>query len=665
MWFFDAGTDNLGRITPSGSVTWFQVAGTGNSSRSIVAGPDGNVWMTANSALASHGWILRITPLGVVTKFPAGDNPNPQTGTGPDGITVGSDGNLWFTEEFTHRIGRMTPQGQLTEFNVPDDVPGVDSVPGGIVTGPDGSLWFTESGTGRFSIGRITTSGVIAMFPLTTDNTNLDPASIITGPDHNLWFSGLGEIDRMTTTGAVTRFKGVGEGGGPDLTAGSDGNIWFADSDSNAIGRIDMSGKVRKFALPIQPAKPVGIAAGPGGRIWFTEADARRVGNIGLTVPEVKLSSRIVDFGTATQTVTVRSVGDGPLRVISVRLTGADREAFQVTGDSCSGKVIAVGGKCEVRLSHAAGSAAALQVARLEILDNATGSPHEVSLLAGLTPCRLPIVQSTVLRGPFAAGFLQLSDGTFVQDSTVDLSLTNVFQAGKWLPVPEAWVSPDGKQYVSVSQAGRGNLQLHVVDIASGADHAIGQPGAYSPIAFAREGIYANVPIADSAGLWLINPTTGAVRDLQVNDVVEAIGDGVAWVGVVNPQDQHPAVTGLGFKSPDEIDRTDLATGRKATWFYRPGERLNVDRISGGKLLVTASVDWASFPDYWIVSSPTQADSLTTPGTDYALWAVGGMVADTNGYWLGTTDGVYLWTARTGAILVGDSGPSQVAGTCA
>ena len=662
MWFFDAGMNNLGRITPTGSVTWFSIPGAGNGSRSIVQGPDGNVWMAAQTELAAQGWILRITPSGEVTKYPAGDSGQPGQGTGPDGIAAGPDGNLWFTEEFTNRIGRITPQGQLTEFKVP----GSDTTPHGIANGPDGSLWFTESGTGHFFIGRITTSGVIAMFPVTTDNANLDPASIIAGPDHNLWFSGLGEIDRMTTSGVITRFKGVDEAGGSDLTAGADGHIWFADTDKNAIGRIDMGGRVREFGLPTQPAKPVGIAAGPGGRIWFTEADARRVGNIGLTVPEVKLSSRVVHFGVATQTVTVTSVGDGPLHITSVQVTGADSEAFMVLGDSCSRKTIAVGSTCEVRVSHRGGSGSVFQAARLEILDNATGSPHDVSLLAQLSPCRLPIVEFTVLQGAFAAGFLQLGDGTFAQDSAVDPStLTYERQADKWLPVPESWVSPDGKQYVNVSRVGRGDIQLHVVDVASGADRSVGKAGVYEPIAFGREGIYVHVPIAASPGLWLVDPSTGNVRQLQLVDIVEAIGQDATWIGVVNPQDPHPAASAFGSKAPDEIDRSDLATGQRATWFYRPGESLNVDTISGGKLLVAAAVDFASFPEYWIVSSPTEADSLTVPGTDRPLWAVGGMVADTNGYWLGTTDGVYLWTSGTGAVLVGDSGPSRVAGACA
>ncbi len=37
----------------------------------------------------------------------------------PDGITKGSDGNLWFTENADGRIGRMTPSGVFTEFRSP------------------------------------------------------------------------------------------------------------------------------------------------------------------------------------------------------------------------------------------------------------------------------------------------------------------------------------------------------------------------------------------------------------------------------------------------------------------------------------------------------------------------------------------------------------------
>ncbi len=65
----------------------------------------------------------------------------------PEGITVGPDGNLWFTEEspccgFGNNIGRIspTPSHKLAEFPVPT----AGSGPVGITAGPDGNLWFTE-----------------------------------------------------------------------------------------------------------------------------------------------------------------------------------------------------------------------------------------------------------------------------------------------------------------------------------------------------------------------------------------------------------------------------------------------------------------------------------------------------------------------------------------
>src|SRR5690348_7313851 len=47
MWFADAGTDHIGRVSPDGVVSWIPVPGTGAGSKAIVAGPDGNIWTVA------------------------------------------------------------------------------------------------------------------------------------------------------------------------------------------------------------------------------------------------------------------------------------------------------------------------------------------------------------------------------------------------------------------------------------------------------------------------------------------------------------------------------------------------------------------------------------------------------------------------------------------
>jgi virginiamycin B lyase len=167
----------IGRITPSGTITGF--GGISPQTRSLgpfAAGPDGNVWFTARGLeeydaqgkRVTSGYstaIGRVTPNGEVTTFGECLHTGPQY-TGPNSITAGPDGNVWFTN-FTTRslpnigtppgIGRIAPNGQITEYRA-----GLSyaSSPDGIVAGPDGALWFTDRELD--SIGRIVPSSAPA-----------------------------------------------------------------------------------------------------------------------------------------------------------------------------------------------------------------------------------------------------------------------------------------------------------------------------------------------------------------------------------------------------------------------------------------------------------------------------------------------------------------------
>ncbi|HZU36304.1 MAG TPA: hypothetical protein VFA18_10365, partial [Gemmataceae bacterium] len=134
--------------------------------------------------------------------------------SGPEGITVGPDGNLWFVETTASKIGMSTPAGSMTEFALP-----AGSQPVSIVKGPDGNLWFTEEGTNK--IGRMTTAGVLAEFTVPT---------------------------------AASQPYGI--------AVGSDGNLWFTELSGNKIGKITPTGVFKEFALPAGSA-PEGITAGP------------------------------------------------------------------------------------------------------------------------------------------------------------------------------------------------------------------------------------------------------------------------------------------------------------------------------------------------------------------------------------------------------------------
>jgi streptogramin lyase len=276
LWF----THNFGvsRITPNGTTTVFGAAGqTGG----IAAGPDGNVWFTDQNG----NQIGRITPAGTVTKFPV-----PTPGSEPAGIGAGPDGNLWFTERLGTKIGRITPTGTITEFPVPT----ANSTPWGITGGPDGNVWFTELSADR--IGRITPAGAITEFPLPAATRPATPRSITTGADGNLWFTEMDRgVGRITPSGAVTEFNMTPPTlAGPVPTwiaSGPDGNLWATEWLGNKVAQITPAGAITEFPLPsvvigmVASNGPSGIATGPDGNIWFTEELADKIGRLTLDKP--------------------------------------------------------------------------------------------------------------------------------------------------------------------------------------------------------------------------------------------------------------------------------------------------------------------------------------------------------------------------------------------
>jgi virginiamycin B lyase len=71
----------------------------------------------------------------------------PTASSQPQGITVGGDGNIWFTEESANKIGSITTGGVFHEYGLPGD-----SSPMGITAGPDGYLWYVNYSSGRIGM---------------------------------------------------------------------------------------------------------------------------------------------------------------------------------------------------------------------------------------------------------------------------------------------------------------------------------------------------------------------------------------------------------------------------------------------------------------------------------------------------------------------------------
>lgn len=224
----------------------------------ITPGPDGNVWFT----IFPGNRIGKITPSGVITQYDV-----PVVGLGGiAGITAGPDGNVWFTVNFDHRVGKVTPSGVFTLY----DIPTVNGSPWGIASGPDGNLWFTEEASSK--IGRVTPSGAFTEY--STPTAGSFPLEITPGPDGNLWFIELdgNQIAKATTGGVITEYPIPTADSTPlGIAPGPDGNLWFVERGAAKIGRVTPTGGFTEFPIPSGYRGRRGITAGPDGNLWFPE----------------------------------------------------------------------------------------------------------------------------------------------------------------------------------------------------------------------------------------------------------------------------------------------------------------------------------------------------------------------------------------------------------
>jgi len=261
VWFINGA--GIAKIDPFGHVTTYTAGlDAGATPYDLTNGPNGDLWFTDNGAKA----VGSITPSGTIHEFtvPAGENPLQ--------IAAGSDDNIWFYNagSVPHTIVKMTPGGTFTGYPFMSPL---SEIADNMVLGPDGDIWFSDMGT--TSIGKIAPDGTITEYPLTM--VGAMPTNITVGPDGALWFAdNSAAIGRITTSGSVQEFtSGLQSGAVPDaITPGPDGNVWFTDQYGNqrAIGRVTPSGQITESTVGLNDDLPLDITAGPDGNLWVPQA---------------------------------------------------------------------------------------------------------------------------------------------------------------------------------------------------------------------------------------------------------------------------------------------------------------------------------------------------------------------------------------------------------
>jgi streptogramin lyase len=264
MWFAERNGKGAGRITIGGAIT--EPIRSPNA-RAIVdgitVGPDNNIWFTESqvgtcgptgdgSAIGRY-----VIGTGVLTEFrlPAFDAGTGPCGSGPTYITSGPDGALWFTERRANKIGRITTDG-LTINEYP--LPAPSSNPRLIhIISALGALFFTEQFDNK--IGRITTAGVVTEWTVPTSQS--DPSYLTLGPDNLIYFSEYGC---------------AGDAGG----FGRNCNPTSPPQNGNKIAKLNPAdGTFAEYPVPTTNSKPSGVTFDSAGLLWFTEQAGNKVGN--------------------------------------------------------------------------------------------------------------------------------------------------------------------------------------------------------------------------------------------------------------------------------------------------------------------------------------------------------------------------------------------------
>ncbi len=178
---------------------------------------------------------------------------------------------------------------------------GGGSTEGIAVNTGNGDVWGTVIGPG---VGAIPATGFADVAPVYvklggTNNFILykSPNAVrgiaVSGVDPFFAEISAGNIVHLTeATGAATKWF-IGAFTSPSYVAiASDGKVYFTETGSNLIGRLDPlanATNIREWAVPTPSSHPLGIFIDPSGNVWVTESSSNRVAKldpVGNTITE-------------------------------------------------------------------------------------------------------------------------------------------------------------------------------------------------------------------------------------------------------------------------------------------------------------------------------------------------------------------------------------------
>jgi len=274
VWYTGQASSRLGRLDPStGEVRNYPLRPDntklpyGVGPHGLVADKDGYIWYTGQQ----DGHLGKLDPkTGVVTKYKI---PNPSAG-GPHTPIFDQKGTLWFTMQQGNMVGRLTPAtGEIKLVTMPT----ANSEPYGLVINSKGVPFFTQLMGNR--IGSIDPVTMQVREYFLGEGTG--PRRLAVMPDDIIYYTDyargtLGRLD--PATGRTKEWTSPsGARSQPYAITASGRIVWYVEGNANPNMLVRFDSATEKFQT--WPILPSGggvvrhIVVGPDGSLWLADSE--------------------------------------------------------------------------------------------------------------------------------------------------------------------------------------------------------------------------------------------------------------------------------------------------------------------------------------------------------------------------------------------------------
>lgn len=299
VWFVLGNRSTLAELIPSnGTIREFPIPGAGIYTSlcwgMVYQASKNMIWFTDDNTNAVYGFAISTH---IFTRYTLS-----QPQSSPFGIAVDNQGNVWFAEAGSNKLGEITSSGQLKETSIPSP-PGS---PAGVTVDKSGTVWFTLALLNEV----VSYSGGNFQFYNLTGLLSL-PAGIYADNQGNLWIMEHGRSLFAEFNPVTHSFKSYSTTIPPFNASlpyfdymDSQGNLWFNEHYGNAIAEFNPStNTLIEYEVPTKILAVQNIsgaltmALSPSGVPWFTEIYSGKVGTVNISAP-VPLSISLANSST-------------------------------------------------------------------------------------------------------------------------------------------------------------------------------------------------------------------------------------------------------------------------------------------------------------------------------------------------------------------------------